>query len=80
MNEKNIVAIQFNGWNSGYIYDWVSGKTGLYPTWFENEIEVNGVTVHHHDWVVKNEDGSFEIMSNIDYQNKLDEEYAKETY
>ena len=78
---KNIVkAVQFNGWNFGYIYDWISGKTGLYSACFKNEIEVNGITVHRNDWVVKNEDGTFEIMTNTEFQNKMDKEYAKGTY
>lgn len=46
---KEITAVQFNGWNFGYIYDWISGKTGLYPACFQNEMEVNGTTVHRHD-------------------------------
>ena len=74
MNKK-ITAVQFNGWNFGYIYDWISGMTGLYPACFQNEMEVNGTTVHRNDWVVKNEDGSFEIMTNIEFQNKMDKEY-----
>jgi hypothetical protein len=72
---KEITAVQFNGWNFGYIYDWISGMTGLYPACFQNEMEVNGTTVHRNDWVVKNEDGSFEIMTNIEFQNKMDKEY-----
>ena len=79
MNNE-VTAVQFNGWNFGYIYDWISGKTGLYTSDFKNEIEVNGITVHRNDWVVKNEDGSFEIMTNMEFQNKMDKEYAKGTY
>lgn len=74
MNKK-ITAVQFNGWNFGYIYDSISGKTGLYPACFQNEMEVNGTTVHRNDWVIKNEDGSFEIMTNMEFQNKMDKEY-----
>lgn len=74
MNKK-ITAVQFNGWNFGYIYDWISGKTGLYPACFQKEMEVNGTTVHRNDWVIKNEDGSFEIMTNMEFQNKMDKEY-----
>jgi hypothetical protein len=72
---KEITAVQFNGWNFGYIYDWISGKTGLYPACFQNEMEINGTTVHRNDWVIKNEDGSFEIMNNMEFQNKMDKEY-----
>lgn len=80
MSKEITTAVQFNGWNFGYIYDWISGKTGLYPACFQNEMEVNGTTVHRNDWVVKNEDGSFEIMTNMEFQNKMDKEYAKGTY
>jgi hypothetical protein len=80
MSKEITPAVQFNGGNFGYIYDWISGKTGLYPACFQNEMEVNGTTVHRNDWVVKNEDGSFEIMTNMEFQNKMDKEYAKGTY
>lgn len=79
MNNE-VKAVQFNGWNFGYIYDWISGKIGLYTSDFKNKIEVNGITVYRNDWVVKNEDGSFEIMTNMEFQNKMDKEYAKGTY
>ena len=79
MNNE-VTAVQFNGWNFGYIYDWISGKTAAHPACFKNEIEVNGITVHCNDWVVKNEDGTFEIMTNMEFQNKTDKEYAKGTY
>lgn len=71
----NVVAVQFNGWNFGYIYDWVRGTTGLYTSDFKNEIELDGKIIHKNDWVIKNEDGSFEIMTNIEFQNKMDKEY-----
>ena len=78
---KNIVkAVQFNGWNFGYIYDWVRGITGLYTSDFKEEIELDGRIIHRNDWVVKNDDGSFEIMTNTEFQNKIDKEYAKGTY
>lgn len=78
---KNIVkAVQFNGWNFGYIYDWVRGTTGLYTSDFKEEIELDGRIIHRNDWVVKNDDGSFEIMTNTEFQNKIDKEYAKGTY
>lgn len=73
--EHNVVAVQFNGWNFGYIYDWVRGTTGLYTSDFKNEIELDGKIIHRNDWVIKNEDGSFEIMTNIEFQNKMDKEY-----
>lgn len=73
--EHNVVAVQFNGWNFGYIYDWVRGTTGLYTSDFKNEIELDGKIIHKNDWVIKNEDGSFEIMTNIEFQNKMDKEY-----
>jgi hypothetical protein len=76
MNEsrkfENIEAIQFNGWNFGAIYDWVQGTQGLYTSDFKNEIELNNEIVHRNDWVVKEEDGSFSIMSNFDFQERMD--------
>jgi hypothetical protein len=72
---SNIMAVQFNGWNFGYIYDWTSGKQGLYTADFRDAIDLNGKTVHRNDWVVKNEDGTFTIMSNMEFQNKMDKEY-----
>ena len=79
MNENNsnfdfVKAIQFNGWNFGAIYDWVSGKQGLYTSDFKNEIEINGNIVHRNDWVVKEEDGTFNIMSNFEFEEKLEKE------
>ena len=73
MNNE-VKAVQFNGWNFGYIYDWISGKQGIYTADFKDAIELNGKTVHRNDWVVKNEDGTFTIMSNAEFQNKLDNE------
>lgn len=71
----NVIAVQFNGWNFGYIYDWVRGTTGLYTSDFKKEIDLDGRIIHKNDWVIKNEDGSFEIMTNIEFQNKMDKEY-----
>lgn len=73
--EHNVIAVQFNGWNFGYIYDWVRGTTGLYTSDFKKEIDLDGRIIHKNDWVIKNEDGSFEIMTNIEFQNKMDKEY-----
>jgi hypothetical protein len=76
MNESNsftkVVAIQFNGWNFGAIYDWVQDIQGLYTADFKNEIELNGEIVHRNDWVVKEEDGTFNVMSNFDFQERMD--------
>ena len=58
-----------------YIYDWVRGTTGLYTSDFKKEIDLDGRIIHKNDWVIKNEDGSFEIMTNIEFQNKMDKEY-----
>ena len=69
---ENAKAIQFNGWNFGAIYDWVRGGIGLYTSDFKNEIELNGEIVHRNDWVVKNEDGSFSIMSNSKFEELMD--------
>ena len=69
---ENVKAIQFNGWNFGAIYDWVSGKQGIYTADFKNSIELNDSIVHKNDWVVKNEDGSFSIMSNSEFEELMD--------
>ena len=69
---ENIEAIQFNGWNFGAIYDWVQGGIGLYTSDFKNEIELNGEIVHRNDWVIKEEDSTFSIMSNFDFQERMD--------
>lgn len=71
----NVIAVQFNGWNFGYIYDWVRGTTGSYTSDFKEEIDLDDRIIHKNDWVIKNEDGSFEIMTNIEFQNKMDKEY-----
>ena len=71
---ENVKAIQFNGWNFGTIYDWVSGKQGIYTADFKNHIELNDSIVHKNDWVVKNEDGTFSIMSNYEFEEKLEKE------
>ena len=76
-NNENLIAVQFNGWNFGYIYDLINNSTGLYTSDFKESIEVLGKTMHRNDWLVKGDDGSFEIMSNLDYQNRLDEEYKR---
>lgn len=65
-------AIQFNGWNFGHIYDWLSGKIGLYPACFENKMEFkDGRIAYINDWVVKNGDGTFAIMSNTEFQETI---------
>jgi hypothetical protein len=69
---ENMKAIQFNGWNFGAIYDWVQGKQGLYTADFKNEIKLNGEIVHRNDWIVKEEDGTFNVMSNFDFQERMD--------
>lgn len=69
---ENVKAIQFNGWNFGAVYDWVSGKQGIYTADFKNSIELNDSIVHKNDWVVKNEDGSFSIMSNFEFEELMD--------
>ena len=69
---SNTFSIQFNGWNFGDIIDWVHGVQGLYTADFRDEFVLNGETVHRNDWVVKEEDGSFSIMSNFDFQERMD--------
>lgn len=44
-------AIQFNGWNFGCIYDWISGKIGVHPACFYETMKVGGKTVFIDDWV-----------------------------
>lgn len=72
MIEENVKAIQFNGWNFGTIYDWVSGKQGIYTADFKNSIELNDSIVHKNDWVVKNDDGTFNVMSNLEFEELID--------
>lgn len=71
---ENVKAIQFNGWNFGAIYDWVLYGRGVYTADFIETMELNGETVHKNDWVVKNEDGTFSIMSNFEFEEKLEKE------
>ena len=67
-NFKNVQAIQFNGWNFGHIYDWVNGKRGLYAATYYDEMELHGKIVHRNDWVVKNDDGLFSVMTNSEFE------------
>lgn len=67
MNE-NVVAIQFNGWNFGYIEDWFYNTKGMYRADFKESFELAGNIIHRHDWVVKRKDGSFKIMTPIEYE------------
>ena len=69
---ENAKAIQFNGWNFGAIYDWVSGKQGIYTADFKKSIELNDLIVHKNDWVVKNDDGTFNVMSNLEFEELID--------
>ena len=71
---ENVTAIQFNGWNFGAIYDWVCGKQGVYTADFKETIELNGEIVHKNNWIVKNEDGTFSIMSNFEFEELIDKE------
>ena len=79
MNENttpydNTFAIQFNGWNFGAINDWVYGERGIYHADFKEEFELGSKVVHRNDWVVKEEDGAFNIMSNYDFQERMDKQ------
>ena len=71
---ENVKAIQFIGGKFGAIYDCVRDRVGLYTSDFKNEIELNGETVRKNDWVVKNEDGTFSVMSNYEFEEKLEKE------
>ena len=71
-NFEDVSAIQFNGWNFGTIYDWVRNVRGIYTADFKKIMELNGEIVHRNDWVVKNGDGTFSIMSNFEFEEKLE--------
>ena len=71
---ENISAIQFNGWNFGAIYDWVCYGRGVYTADFKETMELNGEIVHRNDWIVKNDDGTFNVMSNLEFEEKLEKE------
>lgn len=68
----NVFAIQFNGWNYGAINDWVYNERGLYPAAFKPEFELGSKTVHKNDWVVKEDSGCFSVMSNLEFQERMD--------
>lgn len=69
---ENVTAIQFNGWNFGAIYDWVRNVRGVYTADFKEIMKLDNETVHKNDWVVKNDDGTFSIMSNYEFEEKLE--------
>ena len=68
---ENVKAIQFNGWNFGAIYDWVRNVRGVYTADFKEIMKLDNETVRKNDWVVKNEDGSFSIMSNSEFEELM---------
>jgi hypothetical protein len=69
---ENVKAIQFNGWNFGAIYDWVRNVRGVYTADFKEIMKLDNETVRKNDWVVKNEDGTFSIMSNYEFEELMD--------
>ena len=71
---ENVKAIQFNGWNFGAIYDWVRNVRGVYTADFKEIMKLDNEIVRKNDWVVKNEDGTFSIMSNYEFEEKLEKE------
>lgn len=72
---NDIEAIQFNGWNFGHIYDWMSGRCGIYPACYKTEMNIlidgEYKTACINDWIVKNDDGTFSIVTNMELQNNL---------
>jgi hypothetical protein len=69
---ENAKAIQFNGWNFDCISEWIEGGDKNYSDFFKNEIQIYDMMLHKNDWVVKNEDGSFSIMSDSEFEELMD--------
>lgn len=69
---ENAKAIQFNGWNFACISEWIEGSGKEYSDYFKNEVQLYDTTLHRNDWVVKNDDGSFSIMSNSEFEELID--------
>ncbi len=69
---ENTKAIQFNGWNFACISEWIEGGDKNYSDFFKNEIQIYDMMLRRNDWVVKNEDGSFSIMSNSEFEELMD--------
>lgn len=72
INNENTFAIQFNGWNFGAINDWVNKTQGCYPAVFKEIMVINETVVHRNDWVVKESNDTFTIMSNGDFQERIE--------
>ena len=69
---ENCKGIQFNGWNFAHICDWMLDQEGTYPAQYFEEITINEHTVKRNDWIIKNDDGSFTIMTNQEHKDWMD--------
>ena len=70
MNNSNIEAMQFNGWNYGHLYDWMYSRKGTYPADYTEECVIASCLIKRNDWVVKVKDKEFVVMTNTEFQNK----------
>lgn len=68
-NFKNSNGIQFNGWNFAHICDWMLDQEGTYPAQYFEEININGLKVKRHDWIIKQDNGSFILMTNEEHKD-----------
>ena len=65
---SNAEAIQFNGFNFGFIYDWVNNCQGVYPACFYESIEILGEKINLNDWVIKNDNNTITVMNDLDFK------------
>ena len=72
---KNCEGIQFNGWNFAHICDWMLDTSEKYYAEYFDEIYINGNKVKRHDWIVKNDNGTFTIMTNNEYLDWITSKY-----
>ena len=72
---KTCKGIQFNGWNFAHICDWMLDQEGTYPAQYFDEICINSNKVKRNDWIVKNDNGTFAIMTNNEYLDWITSKY-----
>lgn len=70
MENNNVTAMQFNGWNFGHLCDWMHGCKGTYPAEYTEDCVIADCLIKRNDWVVKVNDKEFVIMTNTEFQNK----------
>lgn len=69
---ENCTGIQFNGWNFAHICDWILNQNGTYPAEYFEEISINSHKIKRNDWILKNKDGSFIIITDLEHQNLIE--------